>query len=565
MNSVLPISLGFFLATWWYAPTWLTGESRIANYWKPVTAVLVPLMLIVLWIPKARWDQVPTVGYHKEVSLRIANLTSENAIATAEAYKNAIQSFRNDLPVIESNDNPDATQWIERDIAEWPDEILNQFVADNQSVFEQLEKAAEAEFCYPFLEDDPQAKTKSLEMRKVYQIYAAKAEQALRDDQLANSIECYKKLLRVYAHITSYRFDYPIIYEVYHDIGRWANHPKQDLDSIRDAIQWLREKPFFKANACDWYVTYKMFDENQDGDLSRIVGDAKYDWRRRYLWNIPGEKARARKLAIVLANHSGLFPSTQMESEYSYNYRNWADYSNQSQRDAYQALWAKKSSAIDFKLFDSIRGRGWNWAQSHYRLQQTNRDSPFQQNQLRLWTILQAKLCLIEYKLAKGSYPDSIQQLLDEYWLEIDPSGDRNLRKTRTFDSRTYARIIFFDDLMINLEIEPNGLNQKTFVQFEQPLQGDEYDKNGLNRHGLRETQKRMVSFAAFAANQPFMLDIYFEASKNKKLNGYVLHSEYDKFTVADDDGQMIRFLRFRHLYDLPRAEKPETEDPPEN
>ncbi len=59
---LLPIPLGFLLASWLRAPDWLTGRNSVGGWSKVALAIVLPIVLVAASVPRVRLAQVPEVS-----------------------------------------------------------------------------------------------------------------------------------------------------------------------------------------------------------------------------------------------------------------------------------------------------------------------------------------------------------------------------------------------------------------------------------------------------------------------------------------------------------------------
>jgi len=92
---VLPIGVGAMLATWLRMPDWIVGRNRLRAWALPITAVLVPLVLVVAMLPSARLAQLHEEPGHQEFMEQVRAYDSDKSAgqATALAYERLYASM----------------------------------------------------------------------------------------------------------------------------------------------------------------------------------------------------------------------------------------------------------------------------------------------------------------------------------------------------------------------------------------------------------------------------------------------------------------------------------------
>jgi hypothetical protein len=97
---LMPLFVGFVLATWLRAPDWVAGRNSLRTWMKPAAAVIVPIVLIGLLLPARRLGQLaPTLAretavVHDAIAGKLSTFQADNtpeARATAQMYVSAAE------------------------------------------------------------------------------------------------------------------------------------------------------------------------------------------------------------------------------------------------------------------------------------------------------------------------------------------------------------------------------------------------------------------------------------------------------------------------------------------
>ena len=323
--SAVPLGLALFFATWWYAPQWLNRQPGHAWWWKPVVAVFGTWAILLLIIPVARIRQVESVIRHETSHAAIyRQFASAGAVRASELYRSALNDYQppSALPGQAEIETSELGP-----IETWPADLLEQFVVANESVVADINQAQTLKFCYPYLNGMTEVAVEE-NLQKLFTLFAARAELALRSDDLRQSWTELTTCKRAFQDCHSYHlFVGTAQAKLLNQMGRWANHPAQTLELLDMASEWERTHRLLDPSGNDkvprngmhsWYANFVYRDqwEQQNRTLAHywtyLPHSAGDESRIQYLpfW----ERQRTRRLAELLT-HARYLPPAGSELE----------------------------------------------------------------------------------------------------------------------------------------------------------------------------------------------------------------------------------------------------------
>ena len=120
--SVLPLPIGFLLATYLRMPAWLIERGGWRGWLLPLVAAVAPVAALSVAVPAYRVWQIPPVGSTLDPVLP-APESSPAAVAEAQAtldlYTQAYERWQADRPAAESNAEADEAPNPQDNVAEW--------------------------------------------------------------------------------------------------------------------------------------------------------------------------------------------------------------------------------------------------------------------------------------------------------------------------------------------------------------------------------------------------------------------------------------------------------------
>ena len=486
--SVLPIIVACFVSTWWAAPQWLSGVNKKIFWLKPVATIGITFVAIACVIPFARVAQVPEIelsDYTSKDNVPFAwgalapklknewhqiqkerfeyerkRLSSPSARECAELYQSALKVYRGYdqslfQPVTVPLDTHVTLKWIpdenkfvlfasdklsstlDVDAALhkphlWPDKVIDDFVLKNKATFDLLDQADGRMDCFPVLCDGD-------DLSRLKIAYLARHEHALRKSDLQgalrhllNGITTLIRLRPMY--IPSHR-----VSQFLDRLGAWAEHPDQTPELLLKASNGVLEHynkgiagelvrtPMMWRRHGMWIVDFDQRVKQLESD----VNDRNSFYVTNWLYRLPWERTRARRLAEVLAVNTRRlekdFASIQISNRRDLDHANLAD----PRRDLMVRL--TRSSGIRLPDF-------------RYSYYSTANMPP---NRWMIATVA-LKMDAIRFRLEKGHYPGDLEE-----WKNFQQSPLKELMQVLSYFE------FDFDGLQYRV-MKPNGYNQRS-------------------------------------------------------------------------------------------------------
>ncbi len=479
---LLPVPLGFFLASWLRAPDWIADRNNVRGWAKVLLAIAVPIAIVVAMIPQARLAIVPEKpGQAEFLETRLALSNLDN---TPEARRvgDKLMLLSHEIEMVrpkdtgKKNENGEVVRTHEQ-VLDW----YRQQALKNRDV---LDRAIELSHSHAGRFPSWESFTNYREVLKLSLLLDQAGDVAVADGELDAALEHYFAAMRIADfQRTGQRTD---MFQSQWDerwrwqkLVQWAAHKDQTSERIVAAIGEL-EKIFSsqlrmkKEEATDPdYVSPAPFEAVMaEYEYLRDVlkektfptylnnSDSKTTGYLAYLVNkLPFERKRALWLLDVLTvENLELLSDVQLQLDQR-QLRESVEHLPRMRRKGREykswkiltdaALQFRHTLRVSDRLYDYHWGRyrmnwsrePWTWLRTSYLLrneyQNTSDFGYFLRNLANTEVSqlgLKVQLALIAYRLDHDEYPQKLAALVPDYLphLPIDPYAGHPLGYERT-------------------------------------------------------------------------------------------------------------------------------------